>query len=81
MTDYATYVTTTAKTPGYRNTLDKLLDKLPDDAEQAARAWLADPDMSASHCARALTAMAADLIGHDGEVRDNVVARWRAAQK
>lgn len=81
MTDYSTYATTTAKMPGYSSTLDKLLDKLPDDAERAARAWLTDPDMAASHCGRAITAMAADLIDYDGEIKDNVVTRWRAAQK
>jgi len=81
MTDYATYVTATARTPGYGNTLDKLLDKLPNEAERVARGWLADPDMRTSHCARAITAMAADLIGYDGEMKDNVVARWRAANQ
>jgi hypothetical protein len=37
--------------------------------------------MRTSHCARAITAMAADLIGYDGEMKDNVVARWRAANQ
>ena len=77
MTDYTQYLTTTTKTVGVPLMIDTILDRLDDTAATEVRGWLANTDIDNSHCARAITLLAADLIDWTREVKPEVVGRWR----